>query len=645
MIKEFSELFKAFSKFSGISDDDTNKVVFYILLWGFIVSLIGGIYKILFKISVHFKQRKINKDLHPFFTPSDIKEASNFFIATKYQNLSPSEDEVFGRRYIASAKSKLIPLFLNNVFPFGKSDNKYYLILGDSGMGKTTFLINLYIKYKNKFNLFYKITPYNIKLIPIWHQDASEYIAKIVDPENTILLLDAFDENVAAQEDYFRTIKNLLLKVSKFRIVVITCRTQFFPSKEEEPHETGYFTAGERGEFFFQKIYISVFDDKDVKKALSYRYPYIWQRKNYRKAKLIAENCPDLIIRPMVLSHIQELVKENKSYKHSFEIYEALINSWIRREARKSGVKEKYKTETNYIRLLIKFSENFALNLYENREIRGGYYISKGEKFNQGNLTLESLTVDDYESLDENDSRTKSLLSRNAIGDCRFSHKSILEYYLALAIFNKKIAFKSFNFFGMDMVKKFYQEMFLKKLKLLDGSFRYKENKNTERTQRLNLLKDERIKEVIYIKVKNFGFLQPLQFSLFTSLEKLILIDKQEMKEIYDIYIDIYHFFEHVIEQIQDQKIPKDARQKWLNKFLEFEEHKFTSLKNHLQELRRDKILQLYNRLELKFFDNLSDNTFTFQSPEYLGKISRANNLIEEILELKTLLPMCNIFY
>ena len=86
-----------------------------------------------------------------------------------------------------------------------------------------------------------------------------EDIEKVKDKENTILLLDAYDEDLEAIKDHQKRLNEILSKVHKFREIVITCRTQFFPSEKEEPDRTGYFTGGERGEYKFQKSYLSVF--------------------------------------------------------------------------------------------------------------------------------------------------------------------------------------------------------------------------------------------------------------------------------------------------------------------------------------------------------------------------------------------------
>lgn len=86
-------------------------------------------------------------------------------------------------------------------------------------------------------------------------------------------MLDAFDEDIKAVTDYDKRLQEILALTWKFRTIVITCRTQFFPTEKEVPHMKGYFSHGESGEYKFQKLYLSVFDDNDIKRYLRKRYP------------------------------------------------------------------------------------------------------------------------------------------------------------------------------------------------------------------------------------------------------------------------------------------------------------------------------------------------------------------------------------
>lgn len=651
MMKEFSDFFSAFAKWSGMKETEKTKITFIISIIALVIAFINIAYKQLKKVVRYYWRRKTNRDLHPYFIPSDVRNATKYYIPTRFQNVSPTEDEEPGRRHIASAKNELMPLFLKSILSKDIGDNKYYLILADSGMGKTTFLINLFIQYKNKFRTIFQKKPFSIYLIPIWHTDANNAIKQIKDPENSILLLDAFDESIQAQKDYFRTLKNLLLRVSRFRVVVLTCRTQFFPSQKDEPYETGYFTAGERGEFKFQKLYISVFSDKDVNKYIGMRFNYFWQGTNHRKAMEIARKCPNLVIRPMLLAHIKELIETDKVLEFSFQVYEEFINSWIRRESRKIGIKEKYQSEIRFIKLLILFSEKFAVNLYQNREIRNGYYIPKGEEFQEGILTAKDLLNENNEDkLDENDGRSKSLLTRNAVGDIKFSHKSIMEYFIAKAFFKNQLDFYSFSFIGMDMASRFHKEMLFNKIKKQNGYFSY--SSAPLQRKELKFLQFENIRNVNMLILEDFYSLQPAQLSVFTGLEILVLIDTRYMQDVYLLYHELNLFFMHLNESIEMQRIPVGGRKLWSEKFVELDKHGLTELKKHLQGLGYEKVKKLYNILCL---DQNIENVIHFSSLESgkdrapvawkLDGLERGNEVIKKILPLMKLLPDCEIYF
>lgn len=309
---------------------DDQSIFLRLMILGIAIPIVLAILKFGWKgiqfLILQRNQRLLNRDLYPFFSDGDVKKATQFYIPTKFQNVSPSEDDEPSSKFIASAKQKIIPLFLKKVFKSAGDDNKFYLILADSGMGKTTFMINLFLSYKNQITWFGLKPHHKIELFPLGSPDALEAVAKVEDKKNTILLLDAFDEDIKAVGDYKERMKEILSVVKGFREVVITCRTQFFPSEEEVPTEAGYVkTYGDSGtEYKFQKLYLSVFDDKDIKRYLRKRFS-IFKFSNRKKAKTIVEKSPNLVMRPMLLSYINDLVGKEGDFKYSYEIYEILI--------------------------------------------------------------------------------------------------------------------------------------------------------------------------------------------------------------------------------------------------------------------------------------------------------------------------------
>lgn len=583
----------------GLPADTLNLLILAVLIAGLLSVIIGFLWKLIKWIILFRNQEILNNDLTPYFSKQDVDRATRYFIPTRYQNVSPSDDEEPGRKYIASAQEELIPLFLKKIF--SSDGNKYYLILADTGMGKTTFLINLYLQYKNQWKNFFTLTKsYDIVMFPLGHPDALQEVEKIQDKRNTILLLDAFDEDVKALDNHKERMNEILSKVHDFREVVITCRTQFFPSQEEEPHFAGYYSFGESGEYKFQKLYLSVFDNKDVKRYLKKRFS-IFSIRNYLKAKSIIQKIPNLVVRPMLLSRIDDLLDSDKNFEYTFQIYEVMIEKWIERESKKRGIREKYGSSENYQKLLYQFSRELALDLYRNKKKRGGYLISKDEE-----IALHSeIQIADIEneykqlSLTEKEARSQSLLNRNSSGQYKFSHKSFFEYFLAKEMFNTEELLVSFDFEGMNAAKNFFEEMALEELFSNTYRFFFLWKKGQSGIQYRSRPKN--IKEVKIVEVIQLNHLNPLLFSALTNLDELIIVDTKKFSALYCIYKILAS-----IELLEIKKLQKIViKRKQLspsNKSFSDDSVNFYRAAERLKgiyRLKRVELLELINRIEL----------------------------------------------
>lgn len=509
-----------------------------VLLTGIVLPSLFYVIKLIKWGLLRQKQRLLERDLHPWYTAAEIDWATRFYIPTHYQNVSPSQDDEPGRRFIASARNPLIPLFLKKVFGKTDNDNKYYLILADSGMGKSTFMINLYLAYKRRWHIFR--AKFNIKLLPLGHPHALEELDKMEDKEkeNTILLLDAFDEDIQALHDYQKRIEEILQKSWRFRSVIITCRTQFFPSRDEEPFETGHYKfGGAGGDFKFQKLYLSVFDDKDVWHYLRKRHnvfnPFKWRQLH--RAWRITQKSPNLVVRPMLLSHIEDLVKENREYEFAYQIYEVLIKKWIERESKKPGIREKYGSVEVFQEKLDRFSHHLALDMYNNREKRGGLFIPKDQVlFSDTGVALDELFEKPGVVIKNSEWRTRSLLNRNAEGEYKFAHKSILEYFLAKEVFRNMEFAEIFIFEGMDAAKRFCQEMIVPALNNIDGSFTLTKSQMIYPLSKLN---QKNIEQVYSLTIRKNGFSCYLRFlCIFNkNIKNIKIIPKNDIKSYYDL--------------------------------------------------------------------------------------------------------------
>ncbi len=411
----------------------------------------------------NFQEYQLSKNLSPFWEKSDIVKYTKYFIPTRAQDISPSEKEELKDSHKHYASNHLISYFLENALA-DKDENKYYLILADTGMGKTAFMINLYLAYRlQKFqfwklnfwkNLFFGLN--EIQLFPLGRPDVLEKIDSIekAKRKNTILLLDAFDEDTEAIKDYENRMKEIVEKTQDFHDIIITCRTQFFPSEKAEPSETGIMRFGsEKGHYEFFKKYISPFSEKDIKLFLRKRYGVLkfWNYFKKKRAKRIIEQVPNLRVRPMLLSYIDDLLISESKFYYTYEIYEELIRKWVKREANnyKKDRRDSFEEQLNL------FSRKIAIDMYLKREERNGFFIdgnSIGVFAIEHNIDLSAMEL-----------KGRSLLNRNVQGYYKFAHKSILEYYLALELVHTENFRKDFQFESMSFAKELFQEIFFVK--------------------------------------------------------------------------------------------------------------------------------------------------------------------------------------
>jgi hypothetical protein len=618
---------------------DDQSIILKLMILGVIIPVVFTLIKLAWKgiqlMILHRNQKMLNRDLSPFFSDGDVRKATQFYIPTKFQNVSPSEDDEPSSKFIASAKQKIIPLFLKKVFKSDGDDNKFYLILADSGMGKTTFMINLFLAYKNQWTWFGLKPHHKIELFPLGSPDALDAVAKVEDKKNTILLLDAFDEDIKAVSDHKARMQDILWVTKEFREVVITCRTQFFPSEEEVPTEAGYVkTYGDSGtEYKFQKLYLSVFDDKDITRYLRKRFS-ILQFGNRKKAKVIVKKSPNLVMRPMLLSYINDLVGEERDFTYSFEVYEVLIQKWIERESKKHGVREKYGSAENYQKLLYEFSQEFAVNLYQNKDKRGGYFINHDEILS---TQLQFSEVEKYEGADK-DLKGKSLLNRNAEGKFKFAHKSIFEYFLAKRCVENKYFFQTFNFEGMSAAENFYYGMITLNLGNLDGTFVCNtfDYRNKEMPLYKLLITD--LKDLYRIKITSVENLNIDFLSRMVSLKELVVFDKKRMSQLYDIYV--FWDSQKLLERQELQKSPKLREQLELRELQELREQRELLERRELRELLEwRKRLERLGRLELRELRELLERVEVRELPELL-ELRELRKLLEwerRINELESL--------
>ena len=440
------------------------------------------------------RQKEAAKDISPLMSPLEAKKRRKLFIETRFQNISPTKEEEpgFTAKYVS--KQKLIPFFIHTAFNENKESEKFYIVLADSGMGKTTFMVNLLARYYSFYNFGRK---YEMKLFFFGRDDIIQQIKDIPKKEvkNTILLLDAFDEyrkllppdkpdGLTDDERFRRVLDEIIETVKDFRDVIITSRTQYFPNQEQQPYELKVKRFDDKGFHTLAKLYLSPFDQKEIQQYLKKKYSWFHFRNYPKRLKAldIINNSQKLMARPMLLAYIDYLLDDaKKTYHTTYEIYNTLIQKWIERESNKrehqQTKREKFKQN------LHKYSQLIAVRIYQHRKENN----TNTWQLNKADATDVNIELKDYQMTGQ------SLLTRDAANNWKFAHKSILEFFLAKeAKENLDFAWE-LDFTGLDMAEQFCKEIgltaflssnyvLIKEGKFLMGSPKEEEGRTIEET-------------------------------------------------------------------------------------------------------------------------------------------------------------------
>jgi len=98
--------------------------------------ILAGLWKLI-KIGIQsLKNRKVRRDLHPFFTAVEFKKATQYYVPTRCQNVAPSQEQEPGFTHAFVTREKTIPFYLNQAFKYHLDEYRFYIVLADSGMGE-----------------------------------------------------------------------------------------------------------------------------------------------------------------------------------------------------------------------------------------------------------------------------------------------------------------------------------------------------------------------------------------------------------------------------------------------------------------------------------------------------------------------------
>lgn len=394
------------------------------------------------KITKNWRNDMIGTKLQSYLSKNEYKKNDENFLDIEEKGYYIN---IRGRKKLKDSYEDiddLVKYFIEIYFFKKLSGKKRFFIIADSGMGKTTFslfLIYMYIRKCTKNNM-----PYDI-FIKNFDNNYEDEIKKIVEPENTILILDGLDENLEATKSKYEFIDNVDKLTEKFVIVIITCRSQFFSSDEEEKKDT--IIANKPIPYIIFNIL--PFTDDDIIKYLDNKYGV--GSKNYIKAKNIIDKCSmnEILSRPLILSFIDDIL--DISYfdnLNAYIVYKCIIDSWFNRECDILRVINDDKAEA--ISNLYFLSKGIAVFIYQEWKKSGNLYItsSQYEEFVQSH---KNDTVNHFSF------KERSLLTRKE-DKIQFCHKSFLEFFLALDAANNPE--RGYEAEGYDMASEFLKDIY-----------------------------------------------------------------------------------------------------------------------------------------------------------------------------------------
>ncbi|WP_332658536.1 NACHT domain-containing protein [Brevundimonas sp.] len=342
------------------------------------------------------------------FLKEDIRKAVSGYIEPDCSQRDPANEEDLSR--IADVREPIMRSVMRHVEHGG--DRRFMLLLAESGMGKTTFCLNLFARLEKKF----RSKELYCAVIPLGRENVVPHIRKMTNQSDTILILDALDEDAAAIKDSFSRINDLMKVSADFRAVIITCRSQFFPDDASIPNDTGVAViaprrAGESGSFKFYKLYLLPFDQAQVRAFIRRQFPLtrIASFGHRSKAHYLLKTIQELSVRPMLLSLVPDLIKARKHYEELYDLYDFMVRSWLDRESRWIEPEK-----------LLDISKKLAVYIYAERPLGSGDRVTVDELAHVAGIRREDAN---WKHL-----TARSLLNRNSEGEFKFAHRSIMEF-------------------------------------------------------------------------------------------------------------------------------------------------------------------------------------------------------------------------
>jgi len=347
---------------------------------------------------------------------------------------------------------------MENVHEFLEGDQKVFLLLGDSGAGKSTFNreleCHLWESYKNG-----GVIPLHINL-PAIDKPEHDMIAKqlrkaeFTEPQirelklhrNFTLICDGYDEGQQTRNLYT---SNRLNQPGEWNAkMIISCRSEYLGVDYRDR-----FQPGDRnrhsGQSLLQEAVITPFSmnqvDDYITQYVSVHRP-LWGANEYKKALSLIPSLKELVKNPFLMSLSLEVLPRMVDPGHDLSgthitrmaLYDQFIEHWLERGKKRLGEKNlspqarsafENLIDEGFTRNGVDYLKRLSIAIY--REQDGQPIVTYSRYKDENTWKGEFFSRDKEKQL----LREACPLIRTG-NQHRFIHRSLLEYGVALAIFD-----------------------------------------------------------------------------------------------------------------------------------------------------------------------------------------------------------------
>ncbi|WPD22916.1 MAG: SUMF1/EgtB/PvdO family nonheme iron enzyme [Candidatus Electrothrix scaldis] len=378
------------------------------------------------------RKKELSRLRDEFVDPETLR---GLYIEPYLQDRNPAD--VLQEDLLAAARQpafERINEFFQGSLPLEKDGRHQMFILSDAGMGKTSLLLMIKLMHLTSF----WPKGHNCVVFKLG-DDTLKRVQALEDKGDTVLLLDALDEDPQAWKRIRDRLLDLLKASEDFRRVIISSRTQFFPEMESD--RLGRPEIKVLSGYHCPVLYLAPFTDVQVQEFIHRKFPLSWYhypgfqagriKKEREKATRLLEHMQDLRMRPMLLQHIDKLLAAGCQQDwNAYTVYEALVEQWLDREVRKLREQHEHQRVPERKELF-----HACLRIAEQME------RSEGDRRIIAEEDLQLLIREDENIgwLEEFELGGRSLLNRNSDRAFRFSHYTIQEFLLAWGMVNEQL--------------------------------------------------------------------------------------------------------------------------------------------------------------------------------------------------------------